>query len=172
MIKRQHRTSGSTTTTIKQQSTPLTLLYKRGYIAFFTLLIALLAVSLSGTDRHVGAQGTFPDPNANCPHATCGEVSPFIPMQSAEAVHMGLVWKRNSSTPKILFHGRFPEYTPNDVADPALVDLAIARGAFTTPGLQFNSSLRDVLHGFDPFLGLGMNRTADDSFRDLPMVVT
>jgi hypothetical protein len=48
-----------------------------------------------------------------------------------------------------------------------LVDLAIARGAFTTPGLQFNSSLRDVLHGFDPFLGLGMNRTADDSFQRL-----
>ncbi len=23
----------------------------------------------------------------------------------------GLVWKRNSSTPKILFHARFPEYT-------------------------------------------------------------
>ena len=80
---------------------------------------------------------------------------------------MGLVWKRNSTTPKILFHARFPEYTPNDIADPALIDLAIARGAFTTPGLQFNSSLRDVLHGFDPFLGLGQNRTADDSFQKL-----
>ena len=45
----------------------------------------------------VSAQGTFPDPNANCPPAQCGQVSPFIPMQSAEAVHMGLVWKRNSS---------------------------------------------------------------------------
>src|SRR5262249_16483084 len=54
--------------------------------------------------------------------ARCGEVSPLIPMQSTEAVHMGLVWKRNSSTPKILFHARFPEYTPNDMADPALVD--------------------------------------------------
>jgi len=115
----------------------------------------------------VGAQGTFPDPNANCPQATCGEVSPFIPMQSAEAVHMGLVWKRNSSTPKILFHARFPEYTPNDVADPALIDLAIQRGALTSAGNQFNSSLRDVLHGFDPFLGLGTNRTADDSFQRL-----
>jgi len=99
--------------------------------------------------------------------AVCGEVSPLIPMQSAEAVHMGLVWKSNSQHPKILFHGRFPEYVPNDVADPALTDLAIARGALVTPGLQFNSSLRDVLHGFDPFLGLGQERSADDSFQRL-----
>ncbi|HEX9689345.1 MAG TPA: galactose oxidase-like domain-containing protein [Thermoanaerobaculia bacterium] len=99
--------------------------------------------------------------------SACGEVSPLIPMQSAEAVHMGLVWKRDSQQPKILFHGRFPEYTPNDMADPALIDLAIGFGAFTTPGLQFNSSLRDVLHGFDPFLGLGQDRSADDSFQRL-----
>src|SRR6266545_1748969 len=91
----------------------------------------------------------------------CGEVSPLIPMQSTEAVHMGLVWRKRSVTPKILFHARFSEYTPNDMADPAIVDLAISRGAFTTPGLQFNSSLRDVLHGFDPFLGLGANRTME-----------
>ena len=64
------------------------------------------------------AQALFPDPNANCPASECGQVSPLIPMQSAEAVHMGLVWK-DSGSPKILFHGRFPEYTPNDVADPA-----------------------------------------------------
>jgi galactose oxidase-like protein/Kelch motif protein len=48
-----------------------------------------------------------------------------------------------------------------------LVDLAIARGALTTAGNQFNSSLRDVLHGFDPFLGLETNRSADDSFQRL-----
>ena len=131
------------------------------------LLAGILAFALCMVDRPATAKSTFPDPNAGCPHATCGEVSPLIPMQSTEAVHMGLVWKRNSTTPKILFHARFPEYTPNDVADPALIDLAISRGAFTTPGLQFNSSLRDVLHGFDPFLGLGMNRTADDSFQRL-----
>ena len=141
--------------------------YLRSIVLTLILLTSLLVLSPAGTDVPVGAQGTFPDPNANCPPATCGQVSPFIPMQSAEAVHMGLVWKRSLSTPKILFHARFPEYTPNDVADPALVDLAIARGAFTTPGLQFNSSLRDVLHGFDPFLGLGTNRTADDSFQRL-----
>lgn len=88
-------------------------------------------------------------------------------MQSAEAVHMGLVWKSTSQHPKILFHGRFPEYSPNDVADPQLTDLAIARGALITPGLQFNSSLRDVLHGFDPFLDLGQDRSADDSFQRL-----
>src|SRR5215208_6587583 len=140
---------------------------KRAYLIIFTLVLCVLVLTLTNVDRHAGAQSGFPDPNANCPHATCGEVSPLIPMQSAEAVHMGLVWKRSSTTPKILFHARFPEYTPNDVADPALVDLAISRGAFTTPGLQFNSSLRDVLHGFDPFLGLGTNRSADDSFQRL-----
>src|SRR5207247_10199785 len=86
------------------------------------------------------AQAVFPDPNANCPPSQCGEVSPLIPMQSTEAVHMGLVWKKDSATPKILFHSRFSEYTPNDMADPEIIDLAIARGAFTTPGLQFNSS--------------------------------
>jgi hypothetical protein len=139
----------------------------RASLLAVSLLSCLLVLSLLVSNRPVGAQSGFPDPNANCPHAICGEVSPLIPMQSAEAVHMGLVWKRNSPTPKILFHARFPEYTPNDVADPALIDLAIARGAFTTPGLQFNSSLRDVLHGFDPFLGLGTNRTADDSFQRL-----
>jgi hypothetical protein len=122
----------------------------------------LLAASTINPIRSTSAQGDdCLDP------ARCGQVSPLIPMQSAEAVHMGLVWKRSSSTPKILFHSRFPEYTPNDVADPALVDLAIMRGAFTTPGLQFNSSLRDVLHGFDPFLGLGLMRSADDSFQRL-----
>src|SRR6266705_3554455 len=78
--------------------------------------------------------------------SVCGEVSPLIPMQSTEAVHMGLVWKKDSATPKILFHSRFSEYTPNDMADPEIIDLAIALGAFTTPGPQFNSSLRDVLH--------------------------
>src|SRR5258705_6794498 len=143
--------------TIRQMvSTKHTLRIRRGYLLMGTMLAGLLALSISG-DRHVRAQAGFPDPNANCPHATCGEVSPLIPMQSTEAVHMGLVWKRNSPSPKILFHARFPEYTPNDVADPALIDLAIQRGAFTTAGNQFNSSLRDVLHGFDPFLGLGTN---------------
>src|SRR5688572_15072529 len=99
--------------------------------------------------------------------SACGEVSPLVPMQSVEAVHMGLVWKKHSNKPKILFHARFPEYRVDDMADPALVDLAIERGAFSEPGLQFNSSLRDVLHGFDPFLGLGMDRSADDSFQRL-----
>jgi hypothetical protein len=44
------------------------------------------------------------------------------------------------------------------MADPDLVDLAIERGALTTAGNQFNTTQRDVLHGFDspaaPFLGL------------------
>ena len=114
------------------------------------------------------AQEAFPDPNANCPPSQCGQVSPFIPMQSVEAVHMGLVWKTGSQNPKILFHARFPEYRGTDMADPAITDLAISRGALTTAGNQFNSSLRDVLHGFDPFLGLNLaGRSADDSFQRL-----
>ena len=94
---------------------------KRAYLIIFTLVLCVFVLTLTNVDRDAGAQSGFPDPNANCPHATCGEVSPLIPMQSAEAVHMGLVWKRSSTTPKILFHARFPEYTPNDVADPALL---------------------------------------------------
>jgi Domain of unknown function (DUF1929)/Kelch motif len=97
----------------------------------------------------------------------CGEVSPLIPMQSAEAIHMGLVWKKKSPTPKILFHARFPEYVPNDVANPELVDLVIARGALTTAGNQFNTSLRDVLNGFDPFLDGVPHSSGDDSFQRL-----
>jgi hypothetical protein len=88
-------------------------------------------------------------------------------MQSTEAVHMGLIWKMNAETPKILYHARFPEYRGTDMADPELTDLAIARNALSTPGLQFNASLRDVLHGFDPFLALGTARSADDSFQRL-----
>ena len=87
--------------------------------------------------------------------AVCGEVSPLVPMQSTEAIHMGLVWKRGSEIPKLLFHARFPEYTPDDVADPAIVDAAIAGGALLNGLNDFNPSLRDVLHpdkrdGSDP----------------------
>jgi hypothetical protein len=86
----------------------------------------------------------------------CGEVSALIPMQSTEAVHMGLVWKKGSQSPKILFHSRFPEYIPNDVADPAVIDEAIAAGALTNGVNDFNRSLRDVRHpdfrdGSNPF---------------------
>ncbi|MGH9870354.1 MAG: galactose oxidase-like domain-containing protein [Candidatus Polarisedimenticolia bacterium] len=129
-----------------------------GWAALASLLMSM---SLAGAAVPEAPCGTVQDP------ARCGEVSPLIPMQSVEAVHMGLVWKRNSDSPKILFHARFPEFIPNDMADPELVDMAISRGAFSTPGLQFNSSLRDVIHGFDPFLGLGTSRSADDSFQRL-----
>jgi hypothetical protein len=129
--------------------------------------VCVLAWLAAGFLSGVSAQTGFPDPNANCPRAECGEVSPLIPMQSVEAVHMGLVWKKRSPNPKILYHARFPQFAPNDVADPELTDLAIERGAFTTAGLQFNSGLRDVLHGFDPFLGLGTGRSPDDSFQRL-----
>ena len=139
---------------------------KRHYLTVGALLACLLALSISGANSNTSAQGGGGAPDC-LDRSVCGQVSPLIPMQSAEAVHMGLVWRRHSPTPKILFHSRFPEYTPNDVADPALVDRAIARGALTTAGNQFNSSLRDVLHGFDPFLGLGLNRSADDSFQRL-----
>ena len=140
---------------------------KRLTIAWATGGICMLAWLALAPKSNVSAQAPFLDPNANLPPEVFGQVSPLIPMQSAEAVHMGLVWKRDSETPKILFHARFPQYVPNDMSDPALIDRAIERGAFTTAGNQFNTSLRDVLHGFDPFLGLGQNRAADDSFQRL-----
>lgn len=140
--------------------------------------ILLCAVACVGTWAVVctlspiSAQSGFPDPNAGLAPEVAGKVSPLIPMQSTEAVHMGLVWKKHSDSPKILFHARFPEYRGIDIADPALTDLAIARGALTnsdatTSRINFNTSLRDVLHGFDPFLALGQNRSADDSFQRL-----
>jgi hypothetical protein len=135
---------------------------RRKVLSRFFLVIAAIWLLIP-----LGSERAFAQPSTCVDRSVCGEVSPLIPMQSTEAVHMGLVWKKGSQNPKILFHARFPEYTPNDVSDPALIDMAIDLGAFTTPGLQFNSSLRDVLHGFDPFLGLGQDRFADDSFQRL-----
>src|SRR5687768_2029971 len=116
-------------------------------IAYGAAVACVLGWAYVRPPSDVSAQETFPDPNADCPPAQCGQVSPLIPMQSTEAVHMGLVWKKNSQEPKILYHARFPEYAPNDVADPELTDLAIQAGALVTAGNQFNTSLRDVLHG-------------------------
>jgi hypothetical protein len=120
-----------------------------------------------GPPRTLSAQGT----GSNSPDVV-GAVSPLIPMQSTEAVHMGLVWKKGSNKPKILYHARFPEYRGIDMADPALTDLAIARGALTnsdstTSRNNFNTTLRDVINGFDPpaapFLRLRpTDCTADD----------
>jgi hypothetical protein len=76
---------------------------------------------------------------------------------------MGLVWKKNSSTPKLMFHSRFPEYMPNDVADPRVVDAALAAGALFNGQNDFNPSLRDVLH---PSFRDGSNPAAD-SFQRL-----
>jgi hypothetical protein len=113
---------------------------------------------------------SFPDPNS-CHPASCGKTSPLIPMQSAEAVHMGLVWKRHAATPKLLYHGRFPEFVPNDVADPAIVDAILSAPRDPATGLSlvdngandFNQSLRDVLN---PQFRSGANPTAD-SFQRL-----
>jgi Kelch motif len=91
---------------------------------------------------------------------------PLLAVEGSQFCCQGL------DTPKILFHSKFPEYRGVDMADPALIDLAIARGALTssdatTARINFNASLRGVLHGFDPFLALGQNRSADDSFQRL-----
>ncbi len=117
-----------------------------------------------------GAPDSFPDPNT-CDPAVCGRTSPLIPMQSTEAVHMGLVWKRDSPTPKLLYHARFPEYTPNDVADPAIVDAVVISPRDAASGFSlvdngandFNRALRDVLN---PFFRDGTDPTAD-SFQRL-----
>ena len=127
---------------------------RRQVAVWVTASLCMLAWRI-GPSPQIHAQSTFPDPNT-CQPAECGKVSSLIPMQSVEAVHLGLVWKRDSDQPKLLYHARFPEYRVDDMADSALTDLAIARGALTTAGNQFNQTLRDVLHGFDtpasPFL--------------------
>jgi hypothetical protein len=138
---------------------------KKRMSAFAVAIFCAGVGATIGPSTNITAQGTFPDPNAGLAPEVFGKVSPFIPMQSVEAVHMGLVWRKHSDKPKILYHARFPEYMVNDMADPAMTDLAISRGALTTAGNQFNTSLRDVLHGFDPFVGLGTARSADDSFQ-------
>lgn len=128
-----------------------------------------LAASLSPGASAQSGPGIFPDPNT-CDPAVCGKASPLVPMQSSEAVHMGLVWKKNSDAPKILYHARFPEYTPNDVADPAIVDSVLTAPRDATGvslvdngANDFNRSLRDVLH---PDFRSGANPAAD-SFQRL-----
>jgi hypothetical protein len=123
------------------------------------LVAAALALGLFALDAYrqgLSAQSM----QESCPAHECGMVSPLIPMQSTEAVHMGLVWRHGVETPKILFHARFPEYVPDDIADPAVVDAAIAAGALTDGQgrSDFNPSLRDVLH---PSFRDGSDTTAD-----------
>ena len=130
-----------------------------------------LAATAVGPRAGTSAQTSFPDPNAGLPPEVFGRVSPLIPMQSTEAVHMGLVWKSDSDRPKLLYHARFPEYMPNDVADPALVDQVTSaprdpvsgRSLMDNGRIDFNVSLRDVLN---PLFRDGSDPTAD-SFQRL-----
>ena len=130
------------------------------------------AIVATGPSPHLSAQAAnaYPDPNAGLPKHIVGEVSPLIPMQSSEAVHMGLVWKKDSDRPKLLYHARFPEYTPNDVADPGVTDSVInaprgadGRNLMDNGANNFNIALRDVLH---PAFRSGTDPTAD-SFQRL-----
>jgi hypothetical protein len=143
---------------------------RRQLIAF--AIAAIVAFGwLSVESPRTLAQSPFPDPNAGLAPEVFGKVSPLIPMQSTEAVHMGLVWKKNSHRPKLLYHARFPEYVPNDVADPAMTDAAINAPRDPSTGQSqmdngvndFNRSLRDVLH---PSFRDGTDPTAD-SFQRL-----
>jgi hypothetical protein len=143
---------------------------RRQLIAF--AIAAIVAFGwLSVESPRTLAQSPFPDPNAGLAPEIFGKVSPLIPMQSTEAVHMGLVWRKNSHRPKLLYHARFPEYVPNDVADPAMTDAAINAPRDPSTGQSqmdngvndFNRSLRDVLH---PSFRDGTDPTAD-SFQRL-----
>jgi hypothetical protein len=144
----------------------------RRYFTAGAIAGACVLASLGrGPSVEVSAQGqSFPDPNAGLDPAVFGKVSPLIPMQSTEAVHLGLVWKRNSDEPKLLYHARFPEYVPNDVANPAIID-SVIREPRNADGVNrmdngrndFNLSLRDVLN---PFFRDGSDPTAD-SFQRL-----
>ena len=145
----------------------------RRYICALSCACACaLALAAGARTSPLSAQAgnPYPDPNAGLPKHVFGEVSPLIPMQSAEAVHMGLVWKKDSDRPKLLYHARFPEYTPNDVADPVITDAVInaprdasGRNLMDNGSNNFNPSLRDVLH---PAFRNGSDPTAD-SFQRL-----
>lgn len=68
----------------------------RRHVAAWTIAATCALVwHLAEISPRVAAQSGFRDPNATLDPAEFGRVSPFIPMQSVEAVHMGLVWKRN-----------------------------------------------------------------------------
>jgi hypothetical protein len=129
---------------------------RRQLIAFATAGTATLAWLALGPFSLTLARSSFSDPNAGLSPEVFGKVSPLIPMQSAEAVHMGLVWRTRSDRPKLLYHARFPEYTPNDVADPAIVDSILGtprdpvsgRSLVDNGSNDFNRSLRDVLNPF------------------------
>ena len=82
------------------------------YLAAGVLFACLLTISLPVTDTGVSAQGTFPDPNLNCPKAECGEVSPFIPMQSTEAVTWDSCGKRVRRIPKSFITPGSPNSRP------------------------------------------------------------
>ena len=84
---------------------------RRQIVAWMVAAGCALALIAVGPPSRLSAQqagNPFPDPNANLDPAVFGRVSPLIPMQSTEAVHLGLVWKRNSDDPKLLYHARFP----------------------------------------------------------------
>jgi hypothetical protein len=147
---------------------------RRQIVAWIFAGACALAMLALGSLPPVAAQQpptTFADPNAGLNPAEFGQVSPFIPMQSTEAVHMGLVWKRGSDRPKLLYHARFPEYEPNDVADPAIIDALTSerrnpitgRSRMDNGVIDFNLSLRDVLN---PLFRNGSDPTAD-SFQRL-----
>src|SRR5688500_12774835 len=145
---------------------------RRSIYALGCACACALAVAASQRTSQLSAQAgnAYPDPNAGLPKHVFGEVSPLIPMQSTEAVHMGLVWKKDSDRPKLLYHARFPEYTPNDVADPAVTDAIIntprgadGRNLMDNGAISFNPALRDVLH---PAFRDGTDPTAD-SFQRL-----
>src|SRR5262249_31480623 len=82
--------------------------------------------------------------------ALCRELQPLTPMQSAEGVHAGLVWKKGAESPKLIFHARFPEFMGKDIADPDAIDAAIAAGKLfngigsePNDGNEFDFTLRN-----------------------------
>src|SRR5436189_6157779 len=58
--------------------------------------------------------------------ASCGELQPLTPMQSAEGVHAGLVWETGAESPTLLFHARVPEFRGKEIAHPHAGEPAIA----------------------------------------------
>ena len=111
-------------------------------------------VSLLGPGR-AHLPGPFQIPR-NCPPSECGRLHPSS-RADREACHWALC-EEASQRPR-LFHARFPSMSPTMCPIALMTCHRIMR--IRDGRTQFDASLRDVLHGFDPF-PVRVDRSADD----------
>lgn len=152
---------------------------RRHILAWAITATCAVVLHLVGVSTRVAAQSTaIPDPNAGLDRSVFGEVSPLIPMQSSEAVHMGLLWRKGPTRRRFSIPPGFRSIAastwPTRRSPISPFQKALTNSTFPTAAQplgvsrnNFNTALRDVLHGFDPFVGLGLDRNPDDSFQRL-----